>query len=178
MSYRPHVLAVIHEWDVFTFRRIVSRPASCPLVQAARRVSHTGNGYLYPLVPLVVMMAGLEQPLQFLKLALLAFGIERVVYLFAKNWFKRKRPANILPNYSSVIIASDEFSFPSGHSSAAFLMVTLLVTFYGPMFTLLYAWAAMVAVSRVLLGVHFPSDILVGSVMGFLIAYVSSALYL
>lgn len=178
MSYRPHVLTAIHEWDVGTFRRIVSRPVTSPIVQVARRVSHTGNGYLYPLVPLVVLMAGLEQPLQFLKLALLAFGIERVIYLFAKNWFKRKRPANILPNYSSVIIASDEFSFPSGHSSAAFLMVTLLVMFYGPIFAVLYLWAAMVALSRVLLGVHFPSDIMVGSVMGFTIAYVSSALYL
>ncbi len=147
-------------------------------MQMARHVSHTGNGHLYPLVPLALLVAGFEQPLQFLKLALLAFGIERVIYLFAKNWFKRKRPANVLQNYNSVIIASDEFSFPSGHSSAAFLMVTLLVMFYGPVFGVLYIWSALVAVSRVILGVHFPTDILVGSVMGFTIAYTSSALFL
>ena len=74
MSYRPHVLEAIHEWDVFTFRRIVSRPENSTIVQVARTVSHTGNGYLYPLVPLVILLLGLPEPLQFLKLALLAFG--------------------------------------------------------------------------------------------------------
>ena len=48
--------------------------------------------------------------------------------------------------------------------------VTLLVMFYGPAFAVLYLWSAAVAVSRVILGVHFPSDILVGSVMGISIA--------
>ncbi len=178
MSYRPHVLTAIHEWDVFTFRRVVTRPTSSPLIRAARFVSHTGNGYLYPLVPLAVLLAGFAKPLQFLQLALVAFGIERVIYLFAKNSFKRKRPANVLPNYHSVINASDEFSFPSGHSSAAFLMTSLLVVFYGPMFAVLYIWSAMVAVSRVLLGVHFPTDILVGSILGCLLAYLSGEIYL
>lgn len=178
MSYRPHVLATIHEWDVGTFRRIVSRPATSPLVRIARSISHTGNGYLYPLIPLITSIAGLEQSLKFLKLALIAFGVERAIYLFAKNGFKRKRPANVLYDYSSVIVASDEFSFPSGHSSAAFLMVTLLVLVYGPAFVVLYVWAALVAISRVLLGVHFPTDILVGSVMGFTIAFLTCAVYL
>ncbi len=169
MSNRAYVLEAIHAWDVFTFRRIVSRPRECALVKVARTVSHTGNGYLYPFVPVIVAISGLSEPLQFLKLAVLAFGIERVVYLFAKNAFRRKRPANILPNYTSVITASDEFSFPSGHSSAAFLMVTVLVLTYGalvPLLSLLYIWAAAVAVSRVVLGVHFPTDIMVGATMG------------
>lgn len=178
MNYRPQMLESIHEWDVFTFRRVVSRPRDCKLVRFARQVSHTGNGYLYPLVPLVLLVVGMEQPLDFLKLALLAFGIERIIYLFAKNSFKRRRPANILPDYSSVIIASDEFSFPSGHSSAAFLMVTLLVLFYGPTFAAFYLWAAMVACSRVLLGVHFPTDTLVGSLMGSSIACLCATFYL
>lgn len=179
MSTRLHMLASIHEWDVFTFQRITTgRPVNDPLVTSARYVSHTGNGYLYPLVLLVILLAGLEAPLQFLKFTLAAFGIERLIYFFAKNKFRRRRPANILPDYRSVIIASDEFSFPSGHSSAAFLMVTLLVLFYGPLFAVLYLWSAAVAVSRVILGVHFPTDILVGSIMGATIALSASSFFL
>lgn len=166
-------LTTIHEWDVFTFRRVVARDRDCALIRAARYISHSGNGYLYPLVPLLLLVPGFDEPLTFFKLALLAFGIERIIYLFAKNAFKRKRPANTLDNYSSVIIASDEFSFPSGHSSAAFLMVTLLVMFYDPYFAILYLWAAAVAASRVLVGVHFPTDVLVGSLMGFSIGFVT-----
>ncbi len=178
MSHRPHVLSAIHEWDVFTFRRIVTRCVRSPLIRVARQISHTGNGYLYPLMPLALLLAGAREPLTFLKLALLAFGAERIIYFFAKHAFKRKRPANILPNYRSVIIASDEFSFPSGHTSAAFLAVTLLVIFYGPAFAIGYVWSVMMAASRVILGVHFPSDVLVGSVMGSSLALIASALYL
>ena len=54
-------------------------------------------------------------------------------------------------------------------------MVTLLVVFYGPAFACLYLWSATVAVSRVVLGVHFPTDILVGSVMGLTIALTTAA---
>ncbi len=172
------MLNTIHQWDVFTFQRIVARPAGSPLLRVARHVSHTGNGYLYPLVPLIILLTGADKPLLFIQLAIVAFGVERMIYFFAKNSFRRKRPANILPGYASVIIASDEFSFPSGHSSAAFLMTTLLVIFYGPLFAVLYFWSSAVAVSRVILGVHFPTDVLVGSTMGTLIALSVGALIL
>ena len=90
-----------------------------------------------------------------------------------KNGLKRRRPANIVSNYQSIIEAGDEFSFPSGHTSAAFLMVTLLVLFYGPIFATFYLWAGSVALSRLVLGVHFPTDVLVGSLLGSSIAYLS-----
>lgn len=173
MSYRPHVLTAIHEWDVFTLRRVSSVKSDSRLIRFARCISHTGNGYLYPLIPLFLLLFSLPEPLQFLKVAVIAFGVERIIYVFAKNSFKRKRPANILPGYRSIILASDEFSFPSGHSSAAFLAVTLLIMVYGPAFAVLYVWSAMVAASRVVLGVHFPTDTLVGSSMGTVIAAVT-----
>ena len=175
---QTQLLQTIHRWDVFTFQRIVSRPASSPLVRFARLVSHTGNGYLYPLVPLIVLLTGAAEPLLFFQFAVMAFGTERMIYFVAKNSFRRKRPANILPDYVSVIIASDEFSFPSGHSSAAFLMVTLLVLFFGPLYAVLYLWSGAVAVSRVILGVHFPTDIMIGSLMGTLIALTTGAAFL
>ena len=178
MTIRLPILEAMHEWDVETFSRIVSRPSDCQLLKIARWVSRTGDGYLYPLVPLVIALAGFSQPLIFLKMALAAFGIERVIYLLAKNSFKRRRPANILPGYHSIIIASDEFSFPSGHSSAAFLMVTLIVVTYGAQASILYLWAGSVACSRVLLGVHFPTDIIVGATLGASIAVLTSSSFL
>jgi undecaprenyl-diphosphatase len=174
MNKRSLVIEDIHNWDVLAFRRFNASPRRSHYLGLAKAISHTGNGYLYPLIPMVVAAVGVQDSHIFLQLTVTAFTIERLVYFFAKKSFKRKRPANVLPNYNSAIVASDEFSFPSGHSSAAFLMVTLLVISFGAAFAVLYLWSAMVACSRVLLGVHFPTDIMVGSLMGCAIAFLAS----
>ncbi|MEK9824036.1 MAG: phosphatase PAP2 family protein [Gammaproteobacteria bacterium] len=52
-------------------------------------------------------------------------------------------------------------------------MVTLLVLTFGPALMVLYLWSAMVAASRVILGVHFPTDTMVGGLLGSAIAYLA-----
>lgn len=171
MSIYPGVLNWIHQWDVFTFRRIHSSRRHKALVSKARQVSRTGDGWLYPFTPVVVYAMGHPLAETFFLGALIAFGVERLVYMVAKKGFRRRRPGSILPGYTSEIKASDEFSFPSGHTSAAFLMVTLLVMFFGWPFAVLYIWACAVAFSRIVLGVHFPTDTMVGAVMGITLAF-------
>jgi len=101
-----------------------------------------------------------------LQAMILAFLIERPVYLLLKKGFKRDRPQQALQNFCSVIKPADQFSFPSGHTSAAFMVATLLGYFLPDLLPILYLWAALVGFSRVVLGVHFPSDTLMGMVLG------------
>ncbi len=166
MMNRDGMLETIHQWDVNTFQRIISSRLHGVLVTTARQVSRTGDGWAYPLVPVILYLLGFPEVENFFYFAGTAFAIERTIYPVAKKSFKRRRPYNIVPDYTSHIIASDEFSFPSGHTSAAFLMATAVVLCYGPGFALLYVWAASVGASRVILGVHFPTDILVGAALG------------
>lgn len=63
-------------------------------------------------------------------------------------------------------------SFPSGHSQAAFTAATFFALYYKRWRIFLYGFAALVALSRVYLGVHFPADILVGSIMGWFTAWI------
>jgi len=107
-----------------------------------------------------------------LQTVLLSFLIERPVYFVLKNSLKRNRPQAALINFRSIITPSDKFSFPSGHTSAAFMMATLLSYYFPPLIIPLYCWATLVGCSRVVLGVHFPTDILVGIILG-----ISTALF-
>jgi undecaprenyl-diphosphatase len=135
------------------------------LAQHARPVSRTADGHLYVILPLVLSMVS-ELGDRLLFATALAFSAERAIYWVLKNTLRRKRPAQALPGFESTIIASDEFSFPSGHTSAAFLFATLLCLHFGPLLLFTYAWAMAVGMSRVYLGVHFPTDTLVGAALG------------
>lgn len=103
---------------------------------------------------------------------LLGFALERPVYLALKNVFRRDRPPVAL-NMPSFVIPSDRFSFPSGHTSAAFLVATLVCAFYPALTPLLFSWAVLVGMARVVLGVHFPTDTLIGALMGVSLALLS-----
>lgn len=142
------------------------------LVRLCRYISRTGDGLLYVLLAgWLYWDRGISDPL--LQAMFLAFAIERPVYFVLKNAFKRHRPQQALQNFRSVITPSDQFSFPSGHTSAACMMATLLGYFFPSLMIGLYLWVALVGFSRVVLGVHFPTDTLVGAALGLSVAILS-----
>lgn len=159
------LLYSIHKYDVFMFTWLVNARIHRALTKIARYLSKTADGPLYLLVAgLLYWHEGADSPL--LLAILLAFAIERPVYFVLKNSLKRNRPQAALENFRSVITPSDQFSFPSGHTSAAFMMATLLGCYLPSLAAVLYGWAALVGFSRVVLGVHFPTDILMGALLG------------
>lgn len=168
------LLYSIHKYDVFMFTWLVNVKLHTPLTRASRYLSKTADGPLYVLFAvLLYKYQGINS--SFLHAILLAFLIERPVYFVLKNSFKRNRPEAALENFVSVIIPSDKFSFPSGHTSAAFMMATLVSYFSQPFVDssfifLLFAWATSIGFSRIILGVHFPTDTLMGAVLGVSVA--------
>ena len=170
------ILSRMHRYDLHLLTRIFgqgSRPAVIPIAKA---ISRSGDGYLHLLFPLLLW--GLQAPrsVEFLGILIPALVLERAVYFTLKNSLKRRRPQEAVPGFKSLITASDQFSFPSGHSSGAFLLATSLVLVYGGPVAIIYVWAGAVALSRILLGVHFPGDTLAGAVMGTSIALLSAQL--
>lgn len=154
----------IHKYDVSLFIWLLNSRMHAVLSLICRYISKTGDGHLYLLLIGLLYYDSTQNVL--LKTILLAFFIERPSYFLMKNGFKRNRPSTALNDFESAITPADQFSFPSGHTSAAFLIATLLGYFYPSLTPALLCWAALVGFSRVILGVHFPTDILFGVVLG------------
>lgn len=169
------LLKQIHNWDVDVFQRWQLRAHRRQITSLSRKISRTADGWPYPLFATIYYLFEPVQGAVLAELMLWAFLIERACYLLMKNSFKRRRPPAAIPNFRSVITASDEFSFPSGHTSGAFTFVTCCTLVFGPLCLIGLAWAAMVALSRISLGVHFPTDTAMGALMGSSIAWFSYA---
>lgn len=162
------LLENIQQYDRLTFSWCLRRKRRDLFVTLSRYFSKTADGPLYLAIAVALYFSGYAHTL---KLFVGAFIIERFIYFVAKQSFKRNRPPDAIPGYTSVIQPSDKFSFPSGHTSAAFLMTVLLASIFPTLFWLLLPWAACVGISRVMLGVHFPTDILAGASLGLSTGY-------
>lgn len=136
------------------------------MAATSRMISRLGDGGLY--LTLGIMLA-LFEPLDgeaFLLAGLLAFAVELPLYLILKNTIKRDRPCYRFDNFNAFIVPSDKFSFPSGHAAAAFVFATVFSHFYPSMAELSYSVAVLIGLSRVMLGVHYPTDIVAGAALG------------
>jgi len=144
------------------------------LIALSRQISRTADGYLYGLIGLAALQ---QQHYEFFKVGFVAYLAERSFYFVVKKSVRRNRPPDALPNFQSIIQASDKFSFPSGHTSAAFLMATLCSLYFPWTAWVMFPWACTVGWSRVMLGVHFPGDTLAGAAIGSSFA-LGTAMYL
>jgi len=134
--------------------------------KAVRWVSHTGDGVFYVLAALAALALDSARGTHFFTAVAVGFAMERALYWVLKNSIRRDRPAVGLQTFRAAITPSDQFSFPSGHTAAGFLFATLVLHCYPPLAPLCYVWASLVGSSRVLLGVHYPTDILAGATLG------------
>ncbi|MCF2861942.1 phosphatase PAP2 family protein [Pseudoalteromonas sp. Cnat2-41] len=131
-----------------------------------RMTSRSGDGILYGAFALYLVAFSTAQQQTLVMVLLVAYLIERPGYYATKNLFQRVRPCDGVISHAH-IRPSDKFSLPSGHSAAAWVFATVVSHFYPPLAIFLYAWASLVALSRVLLGVHYPLDVVIGSLMGY-----------
>lgn len=143
--------------------RSCERPLVLPLFAA---VSRLGDGvFWYGLLvalPLYHGTAGLGTAIQLATAGLLGVA----VYKALKERLVRERPCNLHPRIRAGARALDRYSFPSGHTLHAVSFTFITVSAFPALGWLLVPFALLVAASRVILGLHYPSDVLAGAVLG------------
>lgn len=137
-----------------------------------------GDGWLWVAIGMAVLGSGSPARVPAVLSALAAAGMSVLLFMILKRMVGRPRPCALEPHSWSTLQPPDHFSFPSGHSMTAFAIATALVAFYPPSGGVLYFCAGSVALSRIVLGMHFTSDVLVGSGIGVAIGYFCAAAFI
>ncbi len=136
-----------------------------------------GDGWLwYGLAAALLVFGGPERFIAILSAATAA-GVGIALFLKLKRAFGRKRPCALVPHCWATLLPPDQFSFPSGHTITAFAVAVSVSAFYPHMRAELMFCAASIAVSRILLGMHFLSDVVAGGALGAGLGYLSVILW-
>lgn len=110
-------------------------------------------------------------------IVLITFGITLFLTEFTKDFVGRLRPNNVkqLAGFIRILQEPEGFSFFSGHASSSFAVTTFLflaIRKFNKWIILAYLWPLLFVLSRIYVGVHYPSDIVIGAIVGTLMAFI------
>ena len=141
-------------------------------------MSRLGNGWIWYSLGIFILLDGGYGRYRAFFAGLVAALACILLFQLVKPLSRRRRPCEIEPHCWAVISPPDRFSFPSGHAMTSFAIAVAVGSFYPEYQPYLLAVAALIAVSRIIVGMHFLTDIVVGASIGALIGYLSVCLFL
>jgi undecaprenyl-diphosphatase len=137
-----------------------------------------GDGWLWLAMTLAVLLFGDEKRWLAVAMCGSSSGLGMLLFLYLKRKTCRKRPCAIAEHCWATLLPPDQFSFPSGHTITAFAIAIPLGLLYPALMPALMFCAISIAISRVVLGMHFLSDVIAGLLIGAGLGYLSFTVYL
>jgi undecaprenyl-diphosphatase len=132
-----------------------------------------GDGWLWYAMGFAILLFGGEGRFQALGAAGVSAALSILLFKILKRLTGRRRPCQIAPHCWATLLPPDQFSFPSGHTMTAFAVAIPLALFYPTLMIGLFFCALSIAMSRILLGMHFLSDVVAGALIGTALGYLS-----
>ena len=164
---RDHrVMRRVHRWRAPRYLRIW-------MVWATR----LGDGWIWYSIGIAILLFGGMDRFSAFAASATAEGAAIALFQLVKKASKRKRPCQLEAHCWATVLPPDQFSFPSGHAMSAFAIAIPLGIFYPQLEVALLALSLSIAASRVLLGMHFVSDVVAGSLIGAGLGYCSYLLF-
>jgi undecaprenyl-diphosphatase len=146
--------------------RINRASALRPVRVLFRVVSRLGDGLLWYLTMALLLAVDGARAIAPV-LHMIVVGTAGVLaYKWLKQKTSRPRPYRVRSAIRLGADPLDAFSFPSGHTLHAVAFATLLTAYYPALAVPLWSFAGLVGASRIVLGLHYPSDVLAGAVIG------------
>ena len=185
---------MICKLDYFLFHGIHNKGGNPILDQLMSWITYSANStfiFLYLLVFSVIVgityhtkyirftpgnrFRSLRKIVKFMLYSSMIYGVTSGVTQILKEMTQRPRPYEVHQVRMTVALkkttaGEEKESFPSGHAAGAFMMAAIIRRRFGKKMQFVYGWAVLVALSRVYIGAHYPSDVIVGGFLGWLMA--------
>lgn len=160
---------LFQKFDQYELRLCVYLNNYCrrlPVRDFFRIVSRLGDGiFWYLLILCLPLLNGYNGLIQ-MSYIILVGSVSVLLYKFLKAHLVRERPYISFGSITAQTRPLDRYSFPSGHSMNAACLAVLLASCEVLFFEIVSIFAALVAMSRVILGMHYPSDVVIGLILG------------
>ena len=134
-----------------------------------RTLSRLGDGPIWYAAGAAAFLLGGDPGRRLALLGLAAGALNALIYRACKRRFVRPRPFQTLPDLPILWAPPADFSFPSGHALHAFTSATLMALQFPAIGPPAFVLAALIALSRIVLAVHYPSDVLAGAWLGVIV---------
>ena len=142
-----------------------------------RAITFTAEWWMYIGYALLLLMINHESAKEPIQMGIIAYSIHYPFYYVIKNVSKRKRPFERYEHIKKFIIPPDKYSLPSGHASAS-IITTLIILKFFPELNIIIIWPILASMSRIVLGVHYISDAIVGLFLGYVCFYITKIIWL
>ena len=148
-------------------------PVLTPILKV---ITTLGNGgAIWILLTLLLLMLPKTRKVGYMMMAAL-LGTLLINNILLKNLVARTRPYEVIEGLTYLVRRPSEYSFPSGHAGSSFAAACVMLRklpkrYVIPEFVL----AVLIELSRLYVGVHYPSDVLFGVISGILISYAAEA---
>lgn len=169
-----HILSELDGGILLWIQEYLRNPVLTPVLKVITTLGN--NGAIWILLTLLILMLPKTRKVGCM-MAVALLGTLLINNMLLKNLVARTRPYEVIEGLTYLVRQPTDLSFPSGHAGSSFaaacIMLRRLPKRYGiPAFLL----AIVISLSRLYVGVHYPSDVLFGAISGILISYAAEAI--
>ncbi|VVC82622.1 phosphatase PAP2 family protein [Sideroxydans sp. CL21] len=173
MSNLNFPLQQIKTWDMELCAFCNRRSRNFTVRNLFRLFSRLGDGMFWYVLMIVLLLQYQSAAIPAVFHMIVVGLIGTACYKFIKGKTLRPRPFNVYPAIVCAGKTLDQFSFPSGHTMHAVAFSIVAIAYFPALIWLVLPFSVMVGLSRPILGLHYPSDVLAGAALGGMIAGLS-----